>query len=88
MASTCDRHSMQGLLSGLRDPRDADIRAAVRLVEPGGQHQPRRPPHGEPARGRPPHEPEGEAEEAAEEEEAEGRGQEAEAGAEPRQEEE
>ena len=80
---------MQGLLSGLRDPRDADIRAAVRLVEPGGQHQPRRPPHGEPARGRPPHEPEGgEAEEAAEEEEAEGRGQEEEAGAEPRQEEE
>ena len=82
---------MQCLISGLRDPRDADIRAAVRLVEPGGQHQPRRPPHGEPARGRrrTPHEPQGEEAEAEAEEEERGQEAEAEAGAEqPRQEEE
>ena len=80
---------MQCLVSGLRDPRDADIRAAVRLVEPGGQHQPRRPPHGEPARGRPPHEPQGEEAEAEAEEEERDQEAEAEAGAEqPRQEEE
>ena len=78
------------LLSGLRDPRDADIRAAVRLVEPGGQHQPRRPPHGKPARGRrTTHEPQGEEAEAEAEEEERGQEAEAEAGAEqPRQEEE
>ena len=80
------------LISGLRDSRYSDIGAAGRLVEPGGQHQPRRPAHGQPAGGRPHHEPEGGDDEAeAEEGEAKERGQEAEtegAGAESRQEEE
>ena len=76
-------------MSGFRDSRDSDICASVRLVEPGGQHQPCRPPHGQPAGGRSPLEPEGGEGEGAEEE-AQERGQEAEpkAGAEPRQEEE